>query len=308
MHLALMVLIFFGGLAAYTILKRSWIAAGAGLLLIFVALGLTAMWASSMRKNAEQVAAGRPYCLALPSQHRPVQRDLDLTVLVARGDRLSPHMMLWVDQGETVEAYTWSYGRQRFQPDLPFGVLRNCRPRQHFLANLAPAAPGMHISIGQADYVIPPEFSPRHVNDDYITLKFGQESALRATRDSIEWDEQSISRWRNWDTQPQTVAPKRAATVLSEGANGFNIRNFDDQGELVQKFSCNSAKICRLEYFSGPILFNVFMPLTDPNDVPEIRERIEALWDGFRHDDRAQRRAAPDPGAQAVLQKVRGTF
>lgn len=280
-----MVLVFFGGLAAFAIWKRSWVAAGSGLLLIFIALGLAAMWASSMHKSAEQVAAGRPYCLALPSRHRPVQSDLDLTLLVARGDRLSPHMMLWVEQGETVEAYSWSYGRQRFQPDLVFGVMRNCRPRQDFLANLTPAAPGMHISLGQADYVIPPEFSPDHANDTYVTLKFGQESALRVKQVSVEWGEQSINRWRNWDTQSQTFAPNSAATVRSEGENGFNIRNFGDQGELVQKFSCNSAKSCRLEFFSGPFLFDVFLLLTDPEDVPEVRTRLEALWRSFRKSD-----------------------
>lgn len=278
----LFVVVVFGGFVASAIWKRSWGIACSGLLLIFLGLGLAIVLATSMSKNAVQVAASRPYCLALASLHRPVQSNLDLTLLFAKGDRLSPHMMLWVEQGDAIEAYSWSYWQQRFLPGLPMGVLRNCHPRTDFLATLTPAAPGMHVSLGPSDYVIPPEYSPDHVDDTYISLNFTPESALNRGHDSVEWGEKSIGHWQTSDAQSRTFAPKEAARVRSDGPYGFIIRDFDGHGQLVQIFSCNSAKFCGLEFFSVPFLFNVYLPPTDPDDVAKIRQRIESLWYSFR--------------------------
>ncbi len=164
--------------------------------LFLLGLGLSVASLPAIEKSAKRIAGGRAYCLALPQQHRPVQSRLDLTYVIARGTDVSPHLMFWVDEGDQITAYAWSYLRQSFQRRQPGGVIRNCTPRADFLANLEPAEAGAHFGIGRDLYIIPAEYQPGHLEDRHISIRLRPTAALPATGAAITSGTTAIANWQ----------------------------------------------------------------------------------------------------------------
>lgn len=244
--------------------------------------GLSVMEVRTIRPEAESTAAGRPYCLALPSRHRPVRNDFDLTPLIARGNRLSPHLMLWIEEADAIKPYVWSYWRSSFQPGLPGGAMRNCRPNSDFLDNPPPVAREMQFALGEDYYIIPPEYSPTHANDDYFSLTPEPGLIHDAAKIAVERGEDAIARWRTRDAQSSPTVPGAAVKRRSEGKGWYIVRDFDERGDLIQKIQCKIDVRCRLEFSSGPFFFDVFLPPTAAEDLPKVRTDVEALWLSFR--------------------------
>ncbi len=163
--------------------------------------------------------------------------------------------------------------------------MRNCRPHSDFLNNPPPPVAGMQFALGKDYYVVPPEYSPAHVNDDYFSLAPEPGLIHDATNISVEWGEDAIARWRTWDAQSSPAASGTAAQRRSEGKDWFNVRDFDERGDLIQKVQCKIDVRCRLEFSSGQFLFDVFLPPTTAEDLPKVRADVETLWHSFGQSD-----------------------
>jgi hypothetical protein len=70
----------------------------------------------SARTSAQQIAAGRPYCVQVASgdNYRSVTGGLDLLGLRMRSGRGLRHAVLAVKNGNVLEMYHWSYFNNRF--------------------------------------------------------------------------------------------------------------------------------------------------------------------------------------------------
>lgn len=267
------------------VLRKSIATVAVALLLLVVCIASTALSVPMIRRSAVLTSAGQPFCLAIPALHRPIDGNLDMTLLYAHGNRLTPHMMLWVKSAGGMAPYYWSYHRQQFVPGLPLGTVRNCQPRPDFLDTLTAVASGLHVALGDDFYIIPPANRPRHQEDDYLTMQFGGEDQNLLKAASIQMEPQSIRNWRDADLIDASPAtPIRSGSQRKDGAFGYRIRTFDAQGKLVERFRCNLASVCHLEWVSGDFLFDVELDPTTPDQAPDLKAGFEALWRSFRQD------------------------
>jgi hypothetical protein len=271
--------------ALYVMVRKSNATVGVALLLVAVCIASTVFSVPMIRRSAILISAGNPFCLAIPALHRSVARNLDMTILYARGNRLTPHMMLWVESASGISPYHWSYNRQQFEEGLPTGTVRNCRPRSEFLETLTPVASGLHVALGDDFYIIPSEYSPRHQEDDYFTMDFSGKEPHSLRSASIQAGLPSIRRWRDNDLRDSSpVTPTPLSSQRSDGAFGYEIRTFDAQGLLVEKFRCIRDSVCRLEWVSGTFLFDLRLELTTSDQARDLKAGFEGLWRSFQKD------------------------
>lgn len=270
----------------YGLFRRSIAAVSAALLLIAFCIASMVVSVPVIRRSAVLTSAGHPYCLAVPSLHRPVSGNVDMTYPYAHGNRLTPHMMLWVESNRGMTPYHWSYSRLQFVEGLPLGTVRNCQPRPDFLDTLTPVASGLHVALSNDYYVIPSEYRPRHQDDSYFSMWFGSEDQHPFRTAAIQVGLASIRYWRDADLSDAShVTPIPSGSQRSDGAFGYMIRAFDGQGKLVKKFRCIRNSVCRLEWVSGDFLFNVELDPTTPDQAPDLQVRLEALWRSFRQNE-----------------------
>lgn len=270
----------------YGFFRRSIAAVGIALLLMAFCIALMVGSVPVIRRSAVLTSAGHPYCLAVPALHRPVSGNLDMTYPYAHGNRLTPHMMLWIESVGGMTPYHWSYSRLQFVEGLPLGTVRNCQPRPDFLNTLTPVASGLHIALVDDFYFIPSEYRPRHQEDSYFTIQFGSEDQHPLRTASIQVGLVPIRHWRDADlSDTNHVAPIPSGSHRSDGEFGYMIRTFDAQGKLVEKFRCILNGVCRLEWVSGDFLFDVKLEPTTPDQAPDLKTRFEALWGSFRQDE-----------------------
>lgn len=254
-----------------------------GLALLAAGLGLNHRWLKAMERSARQIAGDRPYCLALPSLHRPVESTLDRSLLVANGNSSSPHMMLWVEAEAGMTSYIWSYRRKEFRQEQPLGAVRSCQPRRDFLSDLRPQRPGMHIAMGENYFVIPIVYDPKHQNDNFLSLKMPESEIppLRSASISLHID---AARILTKEDQRQGAAqpPAMDGVVRQDGEQWFALRTYAADGALLEKFECQLQKRCRLQFSSGTLFFDLHMASIAPEEVPGVKRAFERLLDGFR--------------------------
>ena len=197
-----------------------------------------------------------------------MQSRLDLTYFIARGTDVSPHLMLWVDEGDQITAYAWSYLRQSFQRRQPGGVIRNCTPRADFLANLEPAEAGAHFGIGRDLYIIPAEYQPGHLEDRHISIRLRPTAALSATGAAITSGTTAIANWQKLNL--------RAASGVTRQLR------YGNDGALEQSFECAGERWWRLGYIRGGQLVSLHLTAVEADQIDAIKQAFDALWDGFR--------------------------
>lgn len=234
-----------------------------------------------MRADAERIATGRPYCLALPGHHRPVMRWFDLTPFVARGNRLRQHLVLYVETPKGIEAYHWSYGSSRFNPRA-LGM-QHCLPRSNFLREMKDERPGFYFVLDGSAYIIPPKFEASHLNEDFISLDFGLKKKHLGGKDHIKIGLASVERWRRRAGEGRPVLGVEGQSLRTEGPYGFSIRDFETSGQLQQEFRClYGTSLCVLEFAAPPGLFHVVIDDTTSASVTETKKHILSVWQGFR--------------------------
>lgn len=249
--------------------------------LISTALIKALRFPDAIRSDAERIAAGSPYCLALPGAHRPVTRWLDLTPFVARGNRLRQHLVLYVEAPNGIEGYHWSYGSSKFNPGA-IGM-QHCLPQRDFLSEMKDERPGFYFVLDGSAYVIPPEFEASHIEEDFISLDFGSKKKRVAGNDYVEIGLAQVERWRRMASDGIPVLGAAGQSLRTEGDYGFSVRDYDTSGQLQQEFRCLYGKnLCVLEFVAPPGLFHVALDETSVELVPQIRQRILDTWQGFQ--------------------------
>ncbi|MCK4713011.1 MAG: hypothetical protein KAT26_09045 [Marinosulfonomonas sp.] len=246
---------------------------------------------SEIRLDAERIAIDQPYCLSLPHLHRPVGQSLDLTILRARGNGFTPHLMLWVKGGEGTTSYNWSHRKRHFDRNLINGVVQNCIPRQGFLTALKPPKPGTYFVMGRNTYIFPPEHDARNTNDNIISLRFGINHDIGGVKDSVMFDPSRVDQWQKGEMARKTFPADHSGIFKVDGLYGFTIWKFDGSGLPVERFSCGSGTGCRMTFVFESKLFDVFLPPIDAEKGSMVRSRIEDIWQSFRVEDGASMEA-----------------
>ena len=102
--------------------------------------------------SAQSIAVGRPYCIDIPREpdhvwYVPAKSLLDLGALRMlahlddHGGYSVFHAVMYVEHGEDVERYNWSYRQMRFmliegQGHWPLNEISQCTRRPDFIAHL----------------------------------------------------------------------------------------------------------------------------------------------------------------------------
>ncbi len=234
---------------------------------------------ASIRADAQRISKTNPYCIALPSEHRPVGSWLDLSILRTRGNSLTPHLMLWVTDDSGVNPYHWSYRHWGFFLGLPLGTTQNCTPRQKFLEPLRSVEPGFYLVRDDVTYVIPTKYESFHIEADYIYLRFGL--GINARSDSVEFGKDSVIRWQKRQMENVKNVGVEQGIVRSNGPYGFDVWDLDPDGLPTSKFSCHTDGDCRIEFLSDFKLFSASLSPTNPEDRALIKAKIETIWQSF---------------------------
>jgi hypothetical protein len=234
-----------------------------------------------IRSDALRIAGDRPYCLAVPDAHRPVQGWWDLTPFIARGNWLRQHLVLFVEGANGLEGYHWSYSESQFNPGAM--GMQHCLPRLGFLDELRNDGPGFYFVMGGTAYLIPREFNAGHGNEDFIALDFGLTQRRPGGRDHVMIGAASVERWQRESIGQPTPEMTIGQRLRTEGAYGFSIRDFEHLGQIQQEFRCLSKeRLCVLEFVAPPGVFHVVLDDTSVEMVPTVKQGILDTWEGFK--------------------------
>lgn len=237
---------------------------------------------SAIQRSAESIAANQPYCISLPHLHRPVGQSLDLTLLRARGNKFTPHLLLWVKEPEGAIPYNWSYKKRRFERNFRIEVIQNCILRQGFLKTLKLPKPGAHFVMGKDTYIFPPEHDANHSNDDTIKLHFFIEGGIGRRSGWVRFNPASVDHWQRSELARISFPTNHPDIVKVENSNGFVIWKFDDSGLPIEQFGCNSRSVCRIEFIYDSKLFSVILPSIGAEEGSKVRSQIQDMWQSFR--------------------------
>jgi hypothetical protein len=128
--------------ARHPLTRAPWAAFALSWGLALAACGVFSLtYGGNVLASAAREANGAPYCIALNTRNAPAHARTDLTFLTMDKGVSIHHAMLYVQRGEALSPFHWSYRQGRFAPGI-YGWAHNnggdlkCAPRHGFAAAL----------------------------------------------------------------------------------------------------------------------------------------------------------------------------
>jgi hypothetical protein len=256
-------------------------------------LGATA-FPARLRANAEFLANGAPYCVALINRGRPPANMHELALLTIDKSENRHHAILLIGAGTGAKVAHWSYWRMAFmpgvrRPQLPDGI--PCIPRRGFFDTLGVSQDTL-VSLPSGAYSIPAEFNARIGRDLSVqvdAVTFGPPRGLdQITTVTL------LTRQR-----PGPVADVLAAASAAPAE--FGLARYDLPGRKALYLSGTVAapdtsiwcdlsfgsrsRPCRMEFQTGKDAYGIDFLSTDLERWRVMRSRAILLFARFRQKD-----------------------